>query len=458
MNMKTIDNDEDTLIENILYLMNNFIELDPLIVSNEDFEEYLYNNINELFLIIVEDFNKITSFQSIRKNFNYWYSYCKTIFYQTIIPRRYYKNTFIRLTPNIEKIKNKIDILRNKYQPDQRTNEWYEYRYNLITASNAWKCFGNDRIRNQIIYEKCKPLTIHNEYNVNVNSSLHHGQKYEDLSVMIYEKKYNTKIEDFGCIKHDKYSFLGASPDGINIEPESPLYGRMLEIKNPTSREIKGIPKEEYWIQTQLQMEVCDLNECDFLETKFVEYDNEYEFKNEGGFDLKNKEFDVNNLKGVMLHFSINNKNKYIYAPLLISEEEFNIWFEKIQNDYMNKEETDNNIYIRTIYWKLEKYSCVLILRNKLWFEEAIKYINKIWNIVEKERIEGYEHRQPQKRTKSIDINKDNPIPTFQEFCGDKVLIDISLNVQSKYSLTDIEKNFDIDNLQIDISFDIVDC
>lgn len=37
--------------------------------------------------------------------------------------------------------------------------------------------------------------------------------------------------------------FLGASPDGINIEPNSEKYGVMLEIKNIVNREITGIPK-----------------------------------------------------------------------------------------------------------------------------------------------------------------------------------------------------------------------
>ena len=63
---------------------------------------------------------------------------------------------------------------------------------------------------------------------------MHHGNKYEDVSIMFYEHKYNTKIRDYGCIQHDTYKFLGASPDGINVEPNSELYGRMLEIKNPT--------------------------------------------------------------------------------------------------------------------------------------------------------------------------------------------------------------------------------
>ena len=54
----------------------------------------------------------------------------------------------------------------------------------------------------------------------------------------------NTKISDFGCIQHEKYNYIGASPDGINTDPNSILYGRMLEIKNIVNRDITGIPKE----------------------------------------------------------------------------------------------------------------------------------------------------------------------------------------------------------------------
>ena len=91
----------------------------------------------------------------------------------------------------------------------------------------------------------------------------------------LYKKLYNTNITDFGCIKHSQYSCIGASPDGINTDITNPRLEECLEIKNIVNREINGIPKFEYWIQMQVQMETCDLNECDFLETKFVEYENE---------------------------------------------------------------------------------------------------------------------------------------------------------------------------------------
>ena len=40
-----------------------------------------------------------------------------------------------------EIIEQKIAYLRSKPQPQQRTPEWYQFRHNLITASNAYKAF-----------------------------------------------------------------------------------------------------------------------------------------------------------------------------------------------------------------------------------------------------------------------------------------------------------------------------
>ena len=216
------------------------------------------------------------------------------IYFTSVMPRRSYKKTFIK--PNIKKqrMHKQIDILRNIPQPDQRTNAWYEFRYDLLTASNIWKGLSGQSYINSLIYEKCKPLDLQKYNRINMGSPLHWGQKYEPLSVIIYEDKYKTKVEDFGCIKDDKTDFLGASPDGINVDPNSKIFGRMLEIKNRFSDSvpITGNPKRDYWIQMQFQMGVCKLNECDFLETKFVEYNSKEDFDNDGTLHIptmKNK-------------------------------------------------------------------------------------------------------------------------------------------------------------------------
>ena len=78
----------------------------------------------------------------------------------------------------------------------------------------------------------------------NINSPFHNGHKYEPLSIIIYEDWFNTKVAEVGAIKHIKYPFLRASPDGINVDPKNPRFGRALEIKNPVNRVLTGIPKK----------------------------------------------------------------------------------------------------------------------------------------------------------------------------------------------------------------------
>jgi hypothetical protein len=245
---------------------------------------------------------------------------------------------------------------------------------------------------------------------VNTNTTLHWGQKYEPLSVKYYEHVYGTKIEDFGCIQHDTYLFLGASPDGINVGPETTRYGRMLEIKNIVNREIDGIPKKEYWIQMQLQMEVCDLDECDFLETKFTEYSDSNSYENDTSTEIYEDEDGVefnniclskdNKMKGEIIYFHTKEgKPFYVYRPLdLIHPHDIENWQDYSVETYEN--EPYNYIYMKTIYWKLEVLSCILVLRNREWFKNNVPQLEKVWKIIEEERVTGYEHRAPVKKQK----------------------------------------------------------
>lgn len=307
-----------------------------------------------------------------------------------------------------QQIAQQIVYLESKPQPTQRTEEWYVFRHNLITASNAYKAFESQSAKNQLIYEKCKPI-VYGKQHVSVTSPLHWGQKYEPISVLYYEHTYKTTIKDFGCIQHDKYPFLGASPDGINVDPTTSYYGRMLEIKNPVSREITGIPKKEYWVQMQLQMETCNLDECDFLETKFVEYENEDAFQEDGTF-LKSAK---NELKGVMMYFSDNeNSPRYVYKPLTMDDKEFQVWEAEMIELYENDK---NMTWIKNNYWKLQQVSCILVKRDRPWFESHISELSSLWDIVETERASGYEHRAPKSRAKQtpqsnqIQVNKIGP-------------------------------------------------
>jgi putative phage-type endonuclease len=419
-------NEEDSmeLYETCIHIMEEFIKNNPTIISEPDFDEIFEENIKEL---IDSHFdNDIFFTEEAEEEIDAIIDQAKTDFFKDFIPIRSYPSSIILEEPDYDFIEDQISYLKSKPQPIQRTKEWYEFRHNLITASNAYKAFDSQSTKNQLIYEKCQhnPALDQNSNSninsndldndtknikiqlqpqpqmVNINTTMHWGQKYEPLSVMIYEDRYKTKIDDFGCIQHDKYSFLGASPDGINVDKTSLRYGRMLEIKNIVNREIDGIPKKEYWIQMQLQMEVCDLDECDFLETKFVEYENADAFYN----DTTDK------YKGVIMYFHKKDGAPfYKYMPLDLCKSldintnlnTVNEWQEQMIDLYQSNEY--NYVWIKDYYWKLDIVSCVLVCRNKQWFNDNINELADIWSIIVSERVSGFEHRAPNRKTKMMD-------------------------------------------------------
>jgi putative phage-type endonuclease len=419
------DDDSLELYNTCLYLMEEFIKNNPKLITEPDFEDIFEDNINELMYAQFED--DIFFNDDAEDELDDIILEAMDAFFDDFMPIRSYEDARILVEPDFDYIGEQLECLRSKPQPAQRTPEWYQFRHNLITASNAYKAFDSQATKNQLIYEKCQPLTsVQSSTNVNldsdivlteevkmvnVNSSLHWGQKYEPLSVKVYEHIYETGVEDFGCIQDEEYAFLGASPDGINTDINSTRYGRMLEIKNIVNREIDGIPKKEYWIQMQLQMKVCDLDECDFLETRFTEYADQNAFKediNEDEIyeDDDGKEFvnvclskDLKH-KGIILYFHTKeSKPYYVYKPLDITHPDDIIKWEESMLDLYQSDKY-NYTYIKFIYWKLDQMSCVLVCRNIQWFEDNIWELEELWNTVVLERVSGFEHRAPNRKTK----------------------------------------------------------
>jgi putative phage-type endonuclease len=410
------DEDYDSLMETCMHLIVEYVTKNPKAIADPDFDSNLEQNLIELLLISFEHiqvkFPYLTS--QIEEEIEALVIFCKEASYNccSILPRSY-STSFVKEPPNILFINTQIEYLKSKPQPVQRTPEWYTTRHNLITASNASKTLDSQSSINQLIYEKCLPLTVTEEQNnvvkmVNIHSPMHWGQKYEPLTVALYETIYKTKIDDFGCIKHDVYPFLGASPDGINVDPHSLRFGRMLEIKNVFSRNIDGIPKFEYWVQMQLQMETCNLDSCDFVETKMTEYENSDEF-----YDDLTPNVDVGDndelidipYKGVIMYFHTKEgKPFYKYMPLYyLMRKEIEYWLDSTLEIYEN--EPYNYTWMKDYYWRLDIFSCVLVLRNKQWFQDNIQQIQNVWNAIERERITGYQHRAPSKRTKKENVN-----------------------------------------------------
>lgn len=290
----------------------------------------------------------------------------------------------------------RIEALKLMPQPQQRTSEWHAFRKNHLTGSNSWKIFFSEATRNQLRFEKLEPKSSNNDVRPNLNDQLpmNWGHKYEPVSIFLYEFYNDVTVEEFGCIEHETINCLAASPDGIVTSLKN--NGRMIEVKNPTTREITQIPKFDYYIQMQLQMEVCDLNECDFVETKFKEYENREEFNNDK-YRLE---------KGMLIVLIKNNLDLvYEYAPLFSNKpKELDEFVNKIYEKYnLNNILLQNGEYkwFKNIYWKLDKFSCVMVPRNPKWFTVARHKINIFWDQVIQDRkiTDSYLKYKPKSRS-----------------------------------------------------------
>ena len=382
--------------ESIYYFIEEYLKDNIRVYEDYHFIETVYYDIYKIIITtygdeIIDSFS--ISLDTIIQE-------CIDLYFLINDKPRSFQKTLIIKEPNIDYVKSVFEKVKSKEQPEQRTKDWYEFRWNLLTASSIWKAMDSTAMINSIIYDKCKPINILSRSSVNINSPFHQGHKYEPLSVMLYEFLYNTKVGEFGCIKHDTIPFLGASPDGINIDEKNILFGRLLEIKNPVSdRLLNGIPKKDYWIQMQIQMEVWCLDECDFLETRFKTYETEDEYDKDGTFQ-KTKD---DKYKGIILQFHDGHEPIYEYPPFQLTKKEFEKWSDKCI------EKNSNLSWIGYTYWYLDKFSCALILRNKEWFQEIKPLLENVWDTIVKERVTGYDHRKPKRRVKKEE-KKDKPI------------------------------------------------
>jgi hypothetical protein len=325
---------------------------------------------------------------------------CKQLWEMFEIPERQQLMIEEELNENEAKIISEILIRLNAVPVQkQRSAEWHEKRHDQFSASNLYKLFGSAAQINSIIYEKCKPPSVAVEgmgkMNGDTRNPMNWGIKYEQLSLMIYEEKFSTKVKsDYGCIPHANSSMhVGASPDAINVDPANlTKFGTLVEVKNIVNREIDGIPCEQYWVQMQIQMEVCDLQKCDYLETRFKEFETESAFL-ESDKEYKGIIYLLIPREGIVLN------PKYVYVPLRCPDLER--FIEETQ------EANPQFILYDKTYWYLDEFSCILVKRNVLWFQAAIPILQREWAVVEKERKDGYEHRAPKQRKPKVLLEGD---------------------------------------------------
>ena len=281
-----------------------------------------------------------------------------------------------KITRDTEYLINQVKYLETLPQPVQRSKEWFELRKNKITASELSVVLGESKYDKPLeaLLKKCgfgKPFTK--------NKYTEWGVKYEPIATKIYETRYKTNVIEFGLVPHRTIPFLAASPDGITPN------GMMLEIKCPYTRTITGSAPHDYWTQMQLQLECCDLDECDFLECGLLEYANENEFwldtyDDDEGNLIDETRTEKNLEKGVLLecYNRDTDETTYVYPDeISMTRKEALKWL-----SVKSKKYTKKKFETKKVLWKLNVYSCIRIDRNKKWFECKYPKLIDFWKDV----------------------------------------------------------------------------
>lgn len=321
-----------------------------------------------------------------------------------------YNKENVSIPDEYQNLVDHVEFIANLPQPEQRTEEWFAMRKNMITASCAAQVIGENPYPRQspddLILDKLNlgPPFIDNKF-------VHHGKKYEEIATKFYEEIYDIKVEEYGLVPHISkpiIPFVGASPDGIASHYTlsnkfSPMIGRMLEIKCPYSRQIKtkGIVDGEicphyYHCQVQQQLECCDLEYCDFWQCTIQEFFNKEDMLND------DSELNYREEQDELLHVPINCRQgciiqllpkkkitqfclfdaKYIYPKSInMSQYEYDQWLlDEIPNLYKNHSNLMKNyVFDRVLYWKITICHNVKVQRDREWWGKVLPKYREVW-------------------------------------------------------------------------------
>lgn len=264
-----------------------------------------------------------------------------------------------------------LDILLLNPGITQRTTEWYSARNNLITASDFAQSLGSGKFGTQRTFfqKKCGAPDEQTPIDFNM-APLKWGCMFEPVAQDIYSKlNMNIKVHEFGLLKHPKYPHLGASPDGITE------LGVMLEIKCPWKRAITpGEIPMQYYYQIQGQLDVCNLEECDYFECTFAEVD--YGPTSDVWVETPANE------RGIILEILDENNTsgpaQYVYPPYDLDMGNLNTVSQWITNE---KNLLDNTP-VKYHWWILNQTNTVRVQYDPEFCQEMNERLAVIWSAV----------------------------------------------------------------------------
>lgn len=169
--------------------------------------------------------------------------------------------------------------LLTRPQTTQHSADWYTERRNRLTASEFSLILTGSRGR--LLNQKVDPIAAAPERPPQTPVAISQeedgdmvatswGHRFEPMVRKIYELELagvDTVCDTLGRFQHKTIPWLSASPDGVVLR--GALAGRLVEIKSPKTRQPDDFVPEDYYVQMQVQMEVCDVDAVDFIEAQF---------------------------------------------------------------------------------------------------------------------------------------------------------------------------------------------
>lgn len=298
---------------------------------------------------------------------------------------------------NIPHNQDSVERVKNAPQTPQKTKMWYfESREILSGHEFSSVICGSPSEYNAAIAKKCAPARDVGENDPSIVfvtpqdglSPFKWGWRFEpvarDLYAVVFGDGLESVYDGLGRVRHPSLPRLGASPDGVLTS--GPRTGRLLEIKCPISRELNGSVPMQYWIQMQLQAEVCDVEAVEYFEASFgSQAQHTIDFVNFDGYGSKLPYIgkicvvQTNDVGGL----------DYKYSPM------FPNTMQGLHECMMWCPDSSNVVLENAIWW-VKDYYTQTVLRNRRWWNDVgLAAYQQYWVDVQKARENGQYNPKP---------------------------------------------------------------
>jgi hypothetical protein len=202
--------------------------------------------------------------------------------------------------------------------------------------------------------------------------------------------KYIGRMIEIKCPRRRKILMDPNAPEVYGVHGE-PITNLLKDVK-------KGVCPAYYWVQVQLQLFCCDLDECDFWQTEIWEYEDPEDFvddtdpehpwisktsKQEKGAVIQIMPLDkiADTESDLTYNDKVYNYAEFIYQPRVdMSPQEIDLWLlETISNIKWTHK---GMVFDCVKYYKLIQSRNITIKRDDKWIQDTLPKFEKMWGYV----------------------------------------------------------------------------